>query len=283
MVQRYAVREFTATHASNNVRQSIAAGDSRWLAIGIRQFLPLPPAFHNPSNYIPSPTTTAFKEGAEDGCDFSATKDARVEHERICCHRKHKCPFNHKCQATMTMAEMWEHLNSHPESYYATSSPFRSATPGLSIRWAFASHPRTWKEFVRVGLYFPLLCKLSRPGSSTGVAVLIVLRGAPSAQQTPTEDSPLYANAFVLGAGVAENDLRVTVTFELEDGQKAVLTTKAKASSGSFDISSGASDIGAFHPSDTIGIPASMMQPVAGQPKGTVSASVDIQMAWLDR
>ena len=113
--------------------------------------------------------------------------------------------------------------------------------------------------------------------------MVIVLRGGPPALQTQSEDSPLYANAYVLGAGVAENDLRVTFTFELEDGQKAVLTVKAKLSSGNFDTSSAAGDVRGFHPSDTIGIPASMIEPLAGQPKEVASASVDVQMAWLDR
>ena len=115
--------------------------------------------------------------------------------------------------------------------------------------------------------------------------MLIVLRGAPPSQQTPTEDSLVYANAYVLGAGVAENDLRVTLTFELEDGQKAVLTAKAKLSSGNFDTSSGAGDasVGALRTSDTIGIPASMIKPFPGKPKEVASASVDVQMAWLDR
>lgn len=113
--------------------------------------------------------------------------------------------------------------------------------------------------------------------------MLIVLRGAPSTDQTPTDDSPMYANAFVLGAGVAENDLRVTVTFELKDAQKAVLTTKAKPSSGSFDNMPVGSDITAFRPSDRIGIPASLIKPLAGEPKGEAPASVLVRMEWLDR
>jgi hypothetical protein len=181
---------------------------------------------------------------------------------------------------------MWEHLESHPESYFSESkNGYRSLTPGVLTCWKVNSN-RSWKEFVRADCTFPLLHKLSRPGSSIGVAVLIVLGGAPSIDQTPTDDSPVYANAFVLGAGVAENDLRVTVTFELKDGQKAVLTLKAKPSSGSFDHMGVASDGSAFHPSDTIGIPASMIEPLAGKPlgrKGGASAFVYLQMEWLDR
>mmetsp|Transcript_69821 Transcript_69821/g.195201 ORF Transcript_69821/g.195201 Transcript_69821/m.195201 type:complete len:185 (+) Transcript_69821:899-1453(+) len=184
----------------------------------------------------------------------------------------------------MTMAELWEHLESHPESYFSKSKAgYRSLTPALRTACWRLTVKRSWKEFVREDRTFPLLHKVYRPGSSIGVAVLIVLRGAPSTDQTPTDDSPMYANAFVLGAGVAENDLRVTVTFELKDGQKAVLTTKAKPSSGNYDHTSNASDGNALHPSDRIGIPASMIQPLAGEPKGEASASLLVRMEWLAR